>query len=174
MDFRAFIATWLDPISVLVGLIISVPVIWTWYDVVWGRRRLYRRWFKESCREVGKRPAILVMDLLSGKDISAQVSHYLASSVPDIDAAVPEDRRFKVVRNHTLKPEDMPDLVREIRACAARIGYAGCDIVHCFYAGPCMPAALVGAEFANSARCLFYQYQNGDYQNWGPLRHMLD
>lgn len=36
---RAFIAVWLDPIGVVLGLLALVPIVWTWWDVVFGRRR---------------------------------------------------------------------------------------------------------------------------------------
>lgn len=172
MDLRAFIMDWLDPISVLVGLAIAVPVFWTWYDVVWGRRRRQRQWFRQARADAGARPAVLVVDLLPGKDVRAQVAHFLAG-VPELDS-VPDERRFHLERRQPLKPDDLPDLARELRARAADIARAGCDTVHCFYAGPTVVAALIGAEFANAARCLLYQYQNGRYENWGPIRHVLD
>jgi hypothetical protein len=31
-----FVMTWFDPVGVVVGLIIAVPVLWTWYEVVLG------------------------------------------------------------------------------------------------------------------------------------------
>lgn len=172
MDPRAFIMDWLDPISVVVGLAIAVPVVWTWIDVVWGRRRRQRQWFRKARADAGPRPAVLVVDLLPGKDVRAQVAHCLAG-MPEL-AAIPDERRFHLARHHPLKPDDLPDLARDIRARAADIARAGCDTVHCFYAGPTAAAALVGAEFANAARCLLYQYQNGRYENWGPIRHGLD
>lgn len=41
-----------------------------------------------------------------------------------------------------------------------------------FHGGPVFAAAVVGAEFANaSCRVLLYQNEQGQYVNFGPLRH---
>jgi hypothetical protein len=170
MDLRSFIATWLDPASVIVSLVLAVPVFWTWYDVVIGRHRRARQWFRQVSRDPGQRPAILIVDLLPGKDMRAQVQHYIAGC-PEL-ASIPEDRRFYLTRDTPLTPDDLPDLVRELRAKAADIARAGCDTVHCFYAGPVTFAAVIGAEFANGARLLFYQHHQGSYANWGPVRYL--
>ena len=34
---RAFIADWLDPLGIVLGLIALVPIFWTWWDVEIGR-----------------------------------------------------------------------------------------------------------------------------------------
>jgi hypothetical protein len=168
-EIRAFIAVWLDPIGVIIGLIVTVPILWTWYDVVLGRRRRQRRWFAEARRAAGVRPAVLVVDLLPGKDVLPQVEQFLAGS-QDLNI-IPTDRRFRIQRQSWLTPQAMPWLAEEIRRCAGAISRAGCDTVHCFYAGPTAAGALIGAEFANGARCLLYQYKQGRYENWGPVRH---
>lgn len=172
MDLRTFIMDWLDPIGVVVGLLIAIPVFWTWYDVVWGRRRHRRRMFRQALADAGIRPAVLVVDLLPGREVHTQVAHFLAG-VQEL-ADIPPERQFRLERSQTLKPDDLPDLARELRKLAARIAEAGCDTVHCFYAGPTAVAALIGAEFANSVRCLMYQHQQGRYENWGPIRHGSD
>jgi len=166
---RTFIGSWLDPIGTVLGLIALVPIFWTWFDVVWGRRRRQRRWLWEARRDPGARPAILVVDLLPRKDVSAQVEHFVANN--ESLREIPRDRHFHLNRQEHLTPDAMTDFVSELRQKAADIARAGCDTVHLFYAGPIGGAAIVGAEFANGARCLLYQYQNGRYENFGPLRH---
>jgi hypothetical protein len=64
----------------------------------------------------------------------------------------------------------MPEFLRELRRRASQIALVGCDTIHCFYAGPVAAAARVGAEFANAARVHVYQYQDGTYRDFGPLR----
>jgi hypothetical protein len=115
------------------------------------------------------RPAILVVDLLPGKDVRAQVEHFMADN--EALRQIPSDRRFYLDRQKPLTPDAMSDFVSELRQKAADIARAGCDTVHLFYAGPLAGAAIVGAEFANGACCLFYQHQQGRYENFGPLRH---
>ncbi|MCG6940638.1 MAG: hypothetical protein LJE69_05245 [Thiohalocapsa sp.] len=48
-----FINAYLDPIGIVLGLVITFPVIWTWWEVSLGRRRRERRRFREfanTCR----------------------------------------------------------------------------------------------------------------------------
>ena len=73
---RAFITNWLDPLGILLGLVALVPIFWTWWDVVFGRRRRERRRFAEISRRPGERPAILIVDLLPGKNVHATVENF--------------------------------------------------------------------------------------------------
>lgn len=165
---RAFIAAWLDPLGIVLGLISLVPIFWTWWDVVFGRRRRERRWFAEITRRPGERPAILIVDLLPGKDVHAAVENFRRRD--DALAAIPEERMVSIVRERSLTPADLPELHRELRAAAAQLLKAGTDCIHYFHAGPAIAAALVGAEFANGARVLLYQHEGGSYRCFGPLR----
>lgn len=165
---RAFIANWLDPISVVLGLLALVPIVWTWWDVVFGRRRRERRWFADIRRRPGERPAILIVDLLSGKDVRAAVEQF-RSQQPAL-AAIPEDRVITLQRDCNLTPDDMAQLHRDLRLAAAQLLKTGADCIHYFHAGPAIAAAVVGAEFANAARVLLYQHDRGGYVNFGPLR----
>lgn len=165
---RAFIADWLDPIGVVLGLLALVPIVWTWWDVVFGRRRRERRWFNAIRRQPGERPAILIVDLLAGKDVRASVENFRRQQ-PAL-AAIPDERILVVRRDRAITAQDMPDLHRELRHVAAQLLKAGADCIHYFHAGPAVVAALVGAEFANGARVLLYQYGDGCYTNFGPIR----
>ncbi|BCX88950.1 hypothetical protein MIN45_P1320 [Methylomarinovum tepidoasis] len=168
--FADFVVTWLDPVGVVLGLIATLPVFWTWYEVVFGERRRRKRWFDEVRRQPGRRPAILVLDLLPGKEIRTQVEHFRAHS--DALKDIPEERVFVISREKALTPAEVPALQDEIRCTARRILASGADRVHYFHAGPAFAAALVGAEFANAAPLLLYHYQGGAYRNFGPLRMM--
>lgn len=165
---RAFIANWLDPIGAVLGLLSLVPIFWTWWDVVFGRRRRERRWFAEISRTPGERPAILIVDLLPGKAVRAAVENFRRRD--DALAGIPDARILSIVREQPLTPADLPELHRELRAAAAQLLKAGADCIHYFHAGPAIAAALVGAEFANGARMLLYQHEGGSYRNFGPLR----
>ncbi|MGK2925601.1 MAG: hypothetical protein ACSLE2_08260 [Lysobacterales bacterium] len=165
---RAFIADWLDPIGVVLGLLALVPIVWTWWDVVFGRRRRERRWFNAIRRQPGERPAILIVDLLAGKDVRASVENFRRQQ-PAL-AAIPDDRILVLHRDRAITAQDMPDLHRELRHAAAQLLKTGADCIHYFHAGPAVVAALVGAEFANGARLLLYQYGDGYYTNFGPIR----
>ena len=151
-----FINNTLGPISIVVGLVVTIPIFWTWWQVVFGERRRLRRWHREAREDMGLRPAILIIDLLPGKNIAAQAQHFIAQH--EALKSVPQDRHFYLGRDKPLTPEVMPDFLTQLREIAARISHAGCDAVHCIYAGPVSAAACVGAEFANSAHFHFYQH----------------
>lgn len=163
-----FITTILDPLGVVLGLIALVPLFWTWWEVVFGRRRRERRWFAEIRRQPGERPAILIVDLLPGKAIRASVENYRLGQ-PAL-AGIADDRIITVQREHYLTADDMAALHEELRGAAAQLLRVGADCIHYFHAGPAVVAAVTGAEFANGAQVLLYQYENGPYTNFGPLR----
>ena len=165
---RTFIGDWLDPLATVLGLLALVPIVWTWWDVAFGRRRRERRWFAEIRRSPGERPAILIVDLLPGRDVHAAVENFRRSA-PEL-AKIPDERIAIIERQQPLIPADLPNLHRELRAAAAHLLKAGADCIHYFHAGPAIAAALVGAEFANGARVLLYQHEGGSYRNFGPLR----
>lgn len=163
-----FITKVLDPLGIVLGLVALVPLFWTWWEVVIGRRRRERRWFAEIRRQPGERPGLLIVDLLPGKEIRASVENYRLAQPALADIA--EDRIRVVWRDAALRPEDMSALQEELRIGAAQLLKAGVDCIHCFYAGPAVAAALVGAEFANGARLLLYHHEGSAYTNFGPLR----
>lgn len=165
---KDWIMTVLDPIGVVIGLIIAVPVFWTWIDVVFGERRRRRRRFREVRRQPGQRPAILIVDLLTGRDIRLAVERYRAAH-PDLNE-IPPERIVVVSRERRLTADDMPELAQEIRNAGARLMASGVDTVHYFHAGPAAVAAIVGAELANAHRVMLYQHDPDGYRNFGPLR----
>ncbi len=163
-----FIMTWLDPLGIVLGLVATVPMIWTWWEVVFGERRRRKRWFEAVRRDPGARPAILIVDLLPGKDIRTAVEKFRSDDPALQD--IPDDRILHIARDASLTPGDMPDLLREIRETAAGILARGADKIHYFHAGPAVAAAPVGAEFANAVPVNLYHFQSGKYINFGPLR----
>jgi hypothetical protein len=165
-----FIMTYVDPLGVVIGVLIAIPVMLTWWEVTLGRRRQQRRWFREIRRQPGERPSILILDLLAGKDIRASVERFRQTQ-PAL-SAIPDERLFWLARSKPLTPEQMPALHEDLRALAARIITSGTDTLHYFHAGPACAAALVGGELANICRVILYQHsaENGGYLNFGPLK----
>jgi hypothetical protein len=163
-----FVMTYLDPIGVIVGIVIAVPVFWTWWEVAFGRSRRERRWFREAAERPGAYPAILIVDLKVGQNIAANVERFRVGQ--DGLKEIPRERIFHLRRDQHLSRDDMPALHGELRDVAAQILASGADTLHYFHAGPTSVAALVGAEFANACQVLCYQYDQGVYLNFGPLR----
>ncbi len=162
------IMAYLDPIGVVVGILIAIPVLWTWYEVTLGQRRQRRRLYRELRNKPGGRPGILVLDLLPGKDVCPAVERFRQTD--DALKSIPPERHFVLTRDRGLTPEDMPRIHEDLRKLAAREVAEGVDVVHYFHAGPAVAAALTGAELANSCRVIVYQHDHGDYVNFGPLK----
>ncbi len=163
-----FINNWLDPIGIVIGIILAVPVFATWYTVTLGEKQRRRRWFREASEQPGDRPGILALDLLPGKDITTMLEKCRQQN-PALKS-IPKERIVVITREKRLRPEDMPALIEEIREKTARLMCQGVGTIHYFHAGPAIAAALVGAEHANSCRVLLYQHGQSGYRNFGPLR----
>jgi hypothetical protein len=167
-EFSAFVMTFVDPIGVVVGILIAVPVFWTWYEVTLGQRRQRRRLYRELRGNPGVRPGILILDLLPGKDVCPAVERFRQTD--EALKLIPTERHFVLSRDQGLTPEAMPEIHTDLRAVAARIVGEGVDVLHYFHAGPAIAAALVGAELANSCRVILYHHDHGQYLNFGPLK----
>lgn len=170
--FISFINNVLGPIGIVIGIVTFFPVIYLWWDATCGRKRRRDIWFKQAQGCPGKKPAILIVDLHEKYNIRTSVEDYRQRV--DGLKAIPGDRLFEISRTKWLTPSDMPALVDEIQDKAAEIVRAGTDTVHLFYAGPVMPPAIIGAIFANTCSVKLYQHTHqGQYVDWGPLRHDL-
>lgn len=163
-----WIMTYLDPVGVVFGLLIAVPVLWTWWEVAFGQARQRRRIYRELRRNRGGRPAILILDLLPGKDVRPAVERFRQTD--EALRQIPDERVFCVSRDKVLTPADMVGIQGDLRSVAGRVVGHGADVLHYFHAGPACAAALVGAELANGCRVILYQHNHGSYENFGPLK----
>lgn len=165
---------WLDRTSILLAIVLAVPILWTWWQIVFGEGRRRRLWLHQIARQPGQRPGALVIDLLPGKDIQACVRAHLAAD--ETLAQLPPERIQRVQRADPLTPAGSADFAQDLRRAARALQDAGVDVIHCFFAGPGVAALITGAELANGARVLLYQYEQGRYLAYGPmepLRPML-
>lgn len=162
-----FIMTYLDPIGIVVGLVLAIPVFWTWWQVVFGERRRQRKLFQELRKAKGTRPGILILDLLPGRNVRMQVEQYRQQD--DVLKTIPDERLEQVIRSEWLTPEAMPKLHEEIRWKLDRLMQQGVNRIHLFLAGPVVGAAVAGAAMGNMPVTV-YQYQQGEYINFGPLK----
>lgn len=164
------VMTYFDPIGVVIGIIISIPVFLTWYEVSLGRKRRQKKWLKEVRKQPGARPGILVADLLDQGDIHSSVENFRQQL--DGLNTIPVDRIFHIKRDKRISADDMPALLEDIRRTAGQVLASGVDTLHYFHAGPTVIAAAIGAQFANSCRVQLYQYNTtkGAYDKFGPIR----
>lgn len=166
-QFARFMSV-LDQVGIVLGIVLAGPILWTWYETVWGREARKRKEIARIRTQPGVRPAILIVDLLPGKDARATVENHRmqVEGLKDI----PDNRIFVLQRSKWLEPDDMKELSDDIRKACAQVIGAGTDTLHLFYAGPTVAAALIGCEFGNACRTILYQHDQGTYRNWGPLR----
>lgn len=166
---REFILQWLDPIGIVLSLVLSIPILWTWWNVTFGESRRRKIWYRQARQQKGLRPAILIIDLLTDKDVRAQVEHFRAQD--ETLKTIPDDRIFALSRDKWFTPEEVHDFQKDLRNTSAQIMRAGVDMLYLFYAGPTISATMVGAEFANAGcKVLVYHNERGSYVNFGPLR----
>lgn len=156
---------WIDRASVIIGIVVALPVFYTAYQVYVAKRRR-REWHRTVRQEPGLHPAVLVIDLLTGKEIREQVVNFCGQ------AGIGYGNRFFVVDHQaTLTPDDVPAVVEEVRRHVAEAMRSGATTLHLFYGGPTSVASLVGAELANAGfEVIVYQNQAGRYVSFGPLR----
>lgn len=131
-----------------------------------------QRWRAEVHAAPGRRPAVLLVDLLSQRDVGVAVRHFMAGH--DTLQTVPEERIVTVARDRDLRPEDMPKLAADLRRASAQVLLMGADELWVFLAGPLAAAAVVGAELANLG-CRVHVLQNDratqGYVDFGPLHY---
>jgi hypothetical protein len=159
-----------------IGLIALVPIALTFLEVKFGRRWRHRKWFRQIIKAPGNRPAILIVDLLPDKEIVAHVENYRRMN--DDLKDIPADRIFRIdaagvgISAPELKADDVTAFAEEMRSVVADMYMAGPDVVHYFHSGPIPTAAMVAASLANSFRVQIYHWRQGQYECWGPIRHL--
>jgi hypothetical protein len=171
-EFAKLTTGYVDPVGTWLGIFLAIPILATWYQVTLGKKRRHRRWAEQIRKKRGSRPAILIVDLLDGKSLLSTVERFRAGD--EGLKAIPSECIFLISRDRRIGANDMGPLSQEMREKAAEILKNGTDVLHVFFGGPCIAAALIGAEFANACRVILYHQQQGDYFNWGPLRHFPD
>ena len=87
--------------------------------------------------------------------------------------SIPEDRWFKLERNEAIKPDDISEIVTQVRGKLAEVSMCGAQQIHLFFGGPVMLPAILGAEMANWGNVILWAHNPGthNYENWGPLKH---
>ena len=164
---------WLTPASVVLGLVVTVPIFWTWWELIFGRRRRYRSWWKQIQKEPGERPAILIVDLNRRGDITAQVENFRQGH--DLLRTIPAERTETISWQKDLTGEDMGAFYSELLPKIEKLTLTGMTNLHWFHSGPFPTAGMVGAVLANGCRVTMWQWspQTGTYESFGPLTHPL-
>ena len=154
-------------IGTIVGIVSAIPIFWIWYEITLGRKRQHRKWYDQALKGTNA-DIVLVVDLLTNSNMSAQVQQYLASQ----KHTIPDERFVVLEHNGDITPANIPELVRQLRLHIEEISRMGAGALHIFFGGPCAFATIVGCEMSNRGNVFIYHHaRNGGYENWGPLRH---
>lgn len=163
---RNIIMDCLDPIGVVVGIVVSIPIFWTWWSLRYGKKRKHREWLSKI-RSGKTVDAILIVDLLPDDDMSPKVLKYLKKRGLELE----DEKIFKMTVEVKTTPEELPQRVEQLRNTLAEISRLAPGNLHVFYGGPAAFSMLMGAEMANKGNVIVYQHTEGEYVNWGPIRH---
>ncbi len=166
-SFSDFTVYWIDPIGIWLGVVATVPIVWSWVLLLraWRQRKAV---FAQIRREPGERPGVLIVDLLPQQDIRANVEKFRRQQAHL--AAIPPERIVTLRRDRPITADEMVDFHRELRKAIGRLSGLGVDRVHLFLGVPVPVAAVVGAHLANTFQVVLYHWQGGIYENWGPLK----
>lgn len=166
-----FIDQVLDPIGVIIGLLLAIPILWTWYDLIFGRKKKHNKWLAAAKTTTGVLPAILVVDLTKN-GMRAAVEHFRSNH--ENLKSIPNDRIVIIEHHEDVAPSYCSEVARKIQEAVSTISKQGADELHLFIGGPIFAAAMLGAELSN-INCKVLVYQNdrssNGYVNFGPLRH---
>lgn len=159
------------PLEAVISLIEFVFVVAIFSKVTLGQKLREKAVLKKLSSGVGGNAAILIVDLNPRKDIKLEVEHFRQNS-PELNK-IPKKLVKTIARKKQITPEDIPDIVMDLRKATAEFSGQAVDLIHLFYAGPTTVPSVIGAELVNGCRVLLYQHAAGEggYENWGPLRH---
>ncbi len=175
IEIKNIIMNYLDPIGIVIGLVLAIPILWTWYDLVWGKRKRLREYSKRARTGTGAIPSILIVDLLDkDKNVAGAARTYAARN--EILQHIPEERIVEIKKNKVFTPEDMPDLASDMNKALEQL-FAHCtDEVYLFLGCPVFASALVGAELSNAYCKVHLMHKGGaqgEYVDYGPVKYRV-
>ncbi|MCB9367138.1 MAG: hypothetical protein H6508_08170 [Calditrichaeota bacterium] len=175
---------WLDRYNLLIHFLATIPIVWTWWEVVFVRRRREAIWSRSAKRSPGSRPAVVVISLAKF-DISKSVQAFLTTD-ESLKKALNDKRIFTVSNeNEPLQASDMPEIAKRLDRLSKDVISSAADVVHVFCAAPMPVAILAGAVFGNRGDIRLYHLNQGAkpggssditsvYEQWGRLNMHLD
>lgn len=154
--------TWeaVDKFGVIIGLLVAVPVFWSWWILLTQKRR--QKHLLRSLEKIsGDRPVAVSIDLMPGES-GNQAFMYLKKQGLEMEL-------LKISRER-LDKDMLQGFVTELLRVRTEAMGKGADRLHLFYRGPVAGALLVGEVFSNTAATIYHFDKNlGTYENWGPL-----
>ncbi|MCX7793200.1 MAG: SAVED domain-containing protein [Thermodesulfovibrionales bacterium] len=150
----------LDRINIIIGIIVSLPVISSWW-MIYTQKKRQKILIQSLEAAKGNRPVAILIDFGPGESEN-QVRLFLQENGINselIKYSSPE-----------LKKEDLDNFVRELHRLKARAMEKGADRIHLFYRGPVVGALITGEVFSNASVTIYhFDKASGTYESWGPM-----
>lgn len=171
MEFLISLTDALDKVSVWISIVSFVVIVASWFELRFGRGKREKEFRDRARSHKGKISSALIVDALSGSDVTKQVIHFMAEH--ESLKHIPDERIRTVSRDRHITPEDMPSLAKDIQNAMAELGKLGTDEINVFIAGPGCVAALVGAELANKYKVHLFQRDSAShvYIDFGEVKY---
>jgi len=161
---KTWVMTYLDPLGIIIGLIVAIPVFWSWW-ILLGNQRRQQKLVEHIKKTTGDRPCALAISVGSN-DIANQVQVHLHDHQLDMT--------LETCHYQHLTTDSVVDFVKGLRKTRAKLMEKGIGKVHLFYFGPIAGALLIGDVFSNgSVSIYYYNRDKGGYECWGPLTHPM-
>lgn len=150
----------IDKLGIIIGIIASIPIFWSW-TILLGYRRRQRQIIKSLEKKSGDRPIAISIDLMPGESKN-QVMLSLKTLGMDMEI-------LKLTQER-LNKDSLQDFVDGLHRLKADAMAKGTDRIHLFYRGPIVGALIVGEVFSNIAVTIYhFDKSTGTYESWGPL-----
>lgn len=166
------IFTWqnLDRASIIIGIVMFIPVLYS-AGVLMMERRKKRQRIDEIRSTPGDCPSVLIVEVKKpdAESMRIQVEKYIRSEAASI--IVPDEAVFIAEFNGIMQSKDMDSFMAKVRKRIGKAVAYGTDKIHLFMRCPLPVAASVGEYLSNSnVRIILHHNQPGEgYQNWGLL-----
>jgi len=150
----------LDKTSIIFGIIVSIPVIWSWIILLgYGKRQ--KNFIKSLENIKGDKPVAISIDLMPGESENQVLAYFKKNNM--------EMNILKITRDR-LDKDSIDDFVNELYKIKAEAMAKGTDKIHLFYRGPIIGALITGEVFSNTAVNIYhYNKATGTYESWGPI-----
>lgn len=151
----------IEKFSVILGIVLSIPVFWSWM-ILLGSKRRQKMLIKSLEKNPGDRPTYLLVDIGKGESQNQVISFLNSQGVSDA-------KPVAISREQVTK-DDLQELVNKLQEIKGKAMEDGADRFHIFYKGPVAFAMMVGEVFSNTPATVYqYDLKSGKYESWGPL-----
>lgn len=151
----------IEKFSVIFGIILSVPVVWSWF-ILLGSKKRQKILIKTLEKSPGNRPAYLLVDIGKGESENQVISFLSSQGVTGVKPVT--------ISYEQVTKDDLQNLVEKLQEIKGKSMESGVDRFHIFYKGPVAFAMIVGEVFSNTPATVYhYDLKSGKYESWGPL-----